>query len=289
MYIKSIFLIILFRELTNDEKSLEINWQHKIAPKRKIIYPNGCPLFSNKTLKSTKKTLKNTKLSARNENKTTVPPLLSQTWVTEVVDPTPSERIALNYSQPLGHASPRIMNLQKKKATPTPEYKNRPASSLGFGHLLPKEDKIRPFRPVSASPRTKDIFDYDSDEDFELIGNPTGENNDNLPVYEPKSNLLPHYPKSAPLYDKDFIYIDESRLPVYYYDHQEYEIKTPEQWLANGPVKGRSPMYENGAYIWAPCNVLKYDNEKSKYLIEFLYSGKEKWVRRLNLMMEYYL
>lgn len=206
------------------------------------------------------------------------------------------------------------MNLQKKKANPPPTVttKDRPASSLGFGHLLPKEDKVRPFRPVSASPRADGIFDesdsdYDSDDDDGEVDIDNLQFNGSIlttkrkqslqkknkkkrllksPVLEPTSTLLPHYDEPAPLYDRDFIFIDESKLPVYYYDHQEYESKSPEEWLANGPITGRSPMYENGAYIWAPCNILKYDASKTKYLIQFVYTGKEKWVRRLNLMMD---
>lgn len=162
------------REMTVSEQAVEVNWQHKIAPKRRIIYPQNCPLFAHVTLqqhqdnenarknsarstsseppgitsnklssqtaiartqnsarryrkRSNSSSNKNSARKAINQSTSIAPseqtqnnttsssetpssgvPTLKQVWVTEVANPTPSERIGLNYSQPLGHASPRL-------------------------------------------------------------------------------------------------------------------------------------------------------------------------------------
>lgn len=59
------------------------------------------------------------------------------------------------------------------------------------------------------------------------------------------------------------------------FDLKEYEMHTPEEWLALGPSKGlqytpaRSVYFLNKAYLWLPCSVVAYDAQTEKYTVVF--------------------
>lgn len=85
--------------------------------------------------------------------------------------------------------------------------------------------------------------------------------------------------------DPAFLKLDQSRLPpLEQFDNAAYETHSPQEWLEKCK-RGRSPYFINGDWKWKACDVLSYDEETERYHIKFT-SGREKYVRRINLMFD---
>ena len=92
-------------------------------------------------------------------------------------------------------------------------------------------------------------------------------------------------PAAAAPDDDEFLRLDQSKLPLELFDSSEYESHTPEEWLAIG-CGGLSPYYRDGRWRWEPCDVLDYDARSGRYLVQFHRSGKQKYVKRINLLFD---
>lgn len=90
----------------------------------------------------------------------------------------------------------------------------------------------------------------------------------------------------------------EKFFPLELFDDDEYELRTPEEWIAqgqqNGGTKARSLFFvlKDSKYVWRPCIVKDYDLEKNLFLIEWtnedanFNSSNLKYVKRLNLLFD---
>ncbi len=75
-------------------------------------------------------------------------------------------------------------------------------------------------------------------------------------------------------------------LPLEYFDSPDMELVPPAQRLAagGGSSAGFSRFYDaQGAFTWAPCTVVQYDEKQDMYQVAWDGSGRRKWVKRLNL------
>jgi len=86
---------------------------------------------------------------------------------------------------------------------------------------------------------------------------------------------------------KDFLKLDQSKLPLEMFDNVEFADKdlSPQQWLATGSG-GKSPYFHNGTWVWRTVEVLGYDAATHEYVVKFVPDGIEKKVRRLNLQFD---
>ena len=89
------------------------------------------------------------------------------------------------------------------------------------------------------------------------------------------------------LRNKDFLKLDQSKLPLEMFDNVEFADKdiSPQQWVATGSG-GKSPYFHNGAWVWRTVEVLGYDAHTNEYIVKFVPDGIEKKVRRLNLQFD---
>eukprot|EP01035_Chromulina_nebulosa_P018662 gene18662-24408_t len=87
--------------------------------------------------------------------------------------------------------------------------------------------------------------------------------------------------------DKEYLKIDQSKLPIEIFDNLEYEMndKPPSEWIATG-CNATSPFYRDGNWIWRQCKVLSYDDTTQLFQIKFLPDGLEKHVKRLNIKFD---
>ena len=86
---------------------------------------------------------------------------------------------------------------------------------------------------------------------------------------------------------RDFLKIDQSKLPLEIFDNVEFADKdlSPQQWIRSGSG-GKSPYFHNGVWMWHTVEVLGYDADTNEYMIKFVPDGIEKKVRRLNLQFD---
>jgi hypothetical protein len=81
-------------------------------------------------------------------------------------------------------------------------------------------------------------------------------------------------------------------LPLEYFDSPDMEIiplsaRLEASAAAGVPLRAYSRFYSaQGAFTWAPCNVLEYDEAQEAYRIVWESTGRSKWVKRLNLFFE---
>ncbi|KAI9096227.1 dynein heavy chain and region D6 of dynein motor-domain-containing protein [Phlyctochytrium arcticum] len=95
---------------------------------------------------------------------------------------------------------------------------------------------------------------------------------------------------------KDFDDSQTSRQTLDLYDDPEFEVHSPAEWLALGTTKGQKGALGYSRYFqygeaeaewqWLPCFVLDYDSASQRYLIEWIPSGPQKYVRRLNILFD---
>ncbi|TPX70923.1 hypothetical protein SpCBS45565_g01408 [Spizellomyces sp. 'palustris'] len=87
-----------------------------------------------------------------------------------------------------------------------------------------------------------------------------------------------------------------SKMLLEWFDDPEFETHTTEEWLAMGRQNGHKGTPAFSRYFrytdtetewdWLECLVLDYDQETQRYLIEWLPSGPQKFVKRLNLVFK---
>ncbi|KNC98315.1 hypothetical protein, variant [Spizellomyces punctatus DAOM BR117] len=87
-----------------------------------------------------------------------------------------------------------------------------------------------------------------------------------------------------------------SKMLLEWFDDPEFETHTTEEWLAMGRQSGHKGTPAFSRYFrhtdtetewdWLECLVLDYDRETQRYLIEWLPSGPQKFVKRLNLVFK---
>ncbi|GBG29641.1 Dynein heavy chain 7, axonemal [Hondaea fermentalgiana] len=87
------------------------------------------------------------------------------------------------------------------------------------------------------------------------------------------------------LEDEDFLRLDQSKVPLELFDNSDFEKFSPQEWLERC-TSGRSRLYMDGEWTWAPCDILSYDPARLQYEIVFRCNGKSKWVKRLNLIFD---
>ena len=85
--------------------------------------------------------------------------------------------------------------------------------------------------------------------------------------------------------DEDFLRIDQSRLPLELFD-ESGETPTISAGLVLACGRGRSPLYDNGEWVWEHCTVSAYDEESQRFSIRFVKDGREKSVLRLSLVFD---
>ena len=75
-------------------------------------------------------------------------------------------------------------------------------------------------------------------------------------------------------------------LPLEKFDNPDLELNSPQQWLDKSRgVPARSRFYTNdGHFTWAKCFVTGYSADTGLFSIRWVSNGKEKHVKRLNLM-----
>ena len=89
------------------------------------------------------------------------------------------------------------------------------------------------------------------------------------------------------MHDKDYLKIDQSKLPLEIFDNLEFEERdrTPQQWLDSGSG-GKAPYYHNGNWIFKPVLILGYNQPTNQYEVKYLPDGITKLVHRLNLQFD---
>uniref|UniRef100_K3WFJ4 Uncharacterized protein n=1 Tax=Globisporangium ultimum (strain ATCC 200006 / CBS 805.95 / DAOM BR144) TaxID=431595 RepID=K3WFJ4_GLOUD len=104
---------------------------------------------------------------------------------------------------------------------------------------------------------------------------------------EPSSrpSYVSHETAIPPMETDEFLKIDQSQFPLHLFDSEEFETRSPQEWLVQGDT-GSSPYFYKGEWRWRKCAVQSYDAEKQKFLIQFQGSDKQKWVKRINLRFE---
>jgi dynein heavy chain len=116
-------------------------------------------------------------------------------------------------------------------------------------------------------------------------------------------------PKPKFMEDEYFLKLDQSKLPLHLFDNEQYETKTPDEWLAHGECKAVSPFYMDVdiGWQWRPCTVIGYEpspplesnawmkgihamkvfgtkpQTKGKFLVRFDGAARTKLVQRINL------
>jgi hypothetical protein len=129
---------------------------------------------------------------------------------------------------------------------------------------------------------------------------------------EPKPlKTRPKIVPSAPKFIEDeyFLKLDQSKLPLHLFDNEQYETKTPKEWLAHGECKAVTPFYmdSDSGWQWRPCTVIGYEpcppresiawmkgihamkvmgnkpQTKGKFLVRFDGVDRTKLVQRINL------
>ncbi|KAL0050690.1 hypothetical protein WJX82_005287 [Trebouxia sp. C0006] len=81
-------------------------------------------------------------------------------------------------------------------------------------------------------------------------------------------------------------------LPLELFDNPETEVVPPEDRINGRPsgqpgAPARSRFYDSkGEFAWAPCHVVAYDRPQERFQIQWQNSGKQKWVKRFNLLFE---
>jgi hypothetical protein len=88
--------------------------------------------------------------------------------------------------------------------------------------------------------------------------------------------------------DKDYLHIDQSSLPLTQFDSEVFETHTPEEWLATGSAAMTPHWHGKEGWVWAQCEVLSYDEQKQKYLINFVDfpMNKPKPITRIHLRFD---
>jgi hypothetical protein len=73
--------------------------------------------------------------------------------------------------------------------------------------------------------------------------------------------------------DDGFLLLDQSEMPLEMFDHHSKAAneKTPQEWLAS-KSKARAQYYSGQKWFWRPCTVVDYDEQASKFVIQ--YSGQ---------------
>jgi len=80
-------------------------------------------------------------------------------------------------------------------------------------------------------------------------------------------------------------------LPLEEFDDEEYESHAPQEWLAMGEKTGGTParskyFIDGGSETQMPCRVIGYDEITRAFKIRWNHTGKEKFVKRLNLIFD---
>ena len=80
--------------------------------------------------------------------------------------------------------------------------------------------------------------------------------------------------------------VGQLSLPLEKFDNPDLELNSPQQWLDKSRgVPARSRFYTNdGHFTWAKCFVTGYSADTGLFSIRWVSNGKEKHVKRLNLM-----
>ncbi|KAF1323628.1 Axonemal dynein heavy chain, partial [Globisporangium splendens] len=100
-----------------------------------------------------------------------------------------------------------------------------------------------------------------------------------------RASRVSHETAKPPVETDEFLKIDQSQFPLHLFDSEEFETRSPQEWLAQGDT-GSSPYFYKGEWHWRKCVVQSHDTEKQKFLIQFQGSDKQKWVKRINLRFE---
>lgn len=105
-------------------------------------------------------------------------------------------------------------------------------------------------------------------------------------AYHEEPIKLPSSIKKYSPNHEEFIKLDFSQFPLYYYDHMEFEPLDLDVYNVNrnNTMEGYSPIYHEIGYIWSSCDVLEYNKENETFLIDI--DGLKKNVRRINLLFK---
>lgn len=76
-------------------------------------------------------------------------------------------------------------------------------------------------------------------------------------------------------------------MPLELFDDKTYDSKTPEEWLAKGPVhaKGLHKM-KNGIWVWKPIVLESYDQETNKFHGKWTDDYSDAKVPRIKLVFD---
>ncbi|CUG85918.1 dynein heavy chain, putative [Bodo saltans] len=80
-------------------------------------------------------------------------------------------------------------------------------------------------------------------------------------------------------------------LPLDEFDNLEFELHAPQAWIELGTECGGTPARskyhtESDGDVWTACRVTSYDETTNAFRITWNHNGKQKWVKRLNLIFE---
>lgn len=83
-------------------------------------------------------------------------------------------------------------------------------------------------------------------------------------------------------------YSKRSFLPLELFDHEDFEPKSAQGWLCDGPRRAYTPYYRNetGQFQWEKCTAIQYIPDTQRFLVRMDKDGKEKNVTRLRLRFE---
>ena len=154
-------------------------------------------------------------------------------------------------------------------------------------HKKPQRARSRPFpgKSHSAEPRKLDTRRGQNESGSPTKGLissvPRIGSNGNVDLSE-VDNILA---RQAQIPDEDFLRIDQSRLPLELFDEAAESDQACDE-LVSLCGTGKSPLYQDGAWVWQKCKVVRYSAESQRFSIKFLEHQREKEVRRLGLAFD---
>ena len=81
-------------------------------------------------------------------------------------------------------------------------------------------------------------------------------------------------------------------LPLEEFDNAEFELHTPQEWIALGettngtPARSRFHTGDSTEEQWAPCRVIRFDETTNSFELIWNHSGRRKMAKRLNIIFD---
>lgn len=198
----------------------------------------------------------------------------STSFILKKNEMSPSERIGRLYSPSCDGLSPKKMK-DKRFLDSVIASQKMESSPLGLG-----QSKKRLFKEYDSDTDSEEEEKFDTRYSLSLILNKEFD-------YEEKAEII-----------DDSVRIEKSEkggfLPLEMFDDDSFEKHSPEEWISLGGAEGtpaRSRFFNGNEYVWKPCLVTGFDEEKNMFYIiwkdkEGNISQKSKKVKRFNLIFD---